>query len=202
MTDFVERVEQVVSEVPKLDAACKNLCSALIAESSTMSETDQMGPRRTELQWINAMKLFYRAVQSYELLDSPQYGIKYPQKKDQTALDRIEQLTRYNVIKACHDKVRRSGNKPGKYFGKKYFTWAPGTLEEIRCRAKLQQTNEQQLVLDDFVDAFASSLIETTSEENQEDGNAGTLSGPLTPTRHCKLAKSDVKSKRRTKPPE
>ena len=172
MADFDERLKQIVSEVPKLDAACKNLCSALIAESNSRSETDQVGPRRTELQWINTMKLFYRELQRYELLDSPQYGLEHPQTEDQTAIDRIEQLTRYNVIKACHDKVRSSGNKPGKYFGKRYFTWAQGTLEEIRDRAKLQLSEELQGILDEFVDALSVSLVDTTSEDDMETSRA------------------------------
>ena len=172
MAEFEERLDTVAAEVPKIDAACKNLASALIAESNAKSETDQEGPRRTELEWINTMKLFYRTVQNHELMDSPQYGMVHHQREDQTALDRIEQLTRYNVIKACHDKVRGSGNKPGKYFGKKYFTWAEGTLKEIRTKAKLQQSEAQQEVLDEFIDAFSASLVETTTEEDMENGRA------------------------------
>lgn len=172
MADFDNRLQQVISESPKIDAACKNLCSALIAESSTKSETDP-GPVRSQLEWINTMKVFYRSVQEHELKDSPQYGVDHPQGDEQTALDRIEQLTRYRVIKACHDKVKSSGNKPGKYFGKKFFTWAEGTLQEIRKKAEAATSSaKEKEALVEFINAFEASLVDTEGEEDSERGNA------------------------------
>lgn len=134
MAEFDEEVKMVAEELPKIDSALKNCASVLSAASLTRSESDP-GTSRSQLEWINCMKIFYKAVNLQTFKESPQWGVEHPQGQEQSALDRVDQIKRYKVLKSLHDKVLGSDGKPGKYLGKKFFSWAEGTFEEVKQRA-------------------------------------------------------------------
>ena len=113
MAEFDEEVKLAMEDMPKLDGALKNCASVLTATSLTRSETDP-GVSRSQLEWISCMKIFYKAVNLQTFKESPQWGVEHPQGEDQSALDRVDQIRRYKVIKSLCDKVAASDAKPGK----------------------------------------------------------------------------------------
>ena len=118
------------------------------------------------------MKIFYKAVNLQVFKDSPQWGLDHPQGEQQSALDRVDQIKRYRVIKSLHDKVTASNAKPAKYFGKKFFTWADGTFDEVKRRAytlgnvsENDITNtEPKCALIEFCEVLKQSLGEDDAE--------------------------------------
>jgi hypothetical protein len=190
MTEFVDPElevladlsKEVMEETPKLDAALKNLASILMGNSVTRSESDPGKPRSPN-QVINSMKYLYKAINAQAFKESPQWGVDHPQGEEQSALDRIEQIKRYKVVKMLHSRVcgtdhdvqnnskgKVGSPSPGKYFGKKFFTWAEGAFDEIKARAVATadkvatMTEDDKDALNDFVAAFEQSLRDDDAE--------------------------------------
>ena len=171
MAEFDEEVKLAMEDMPKLDGALKNCASVLTATSLTRSETDP-GVSRSQLEWISCMKIFYKAVNLQTFKESPQWGVEHPQGEDQSALDRVDQIRRYKVIKSLCDKVAASDAKPGKYLGKKFFAWADGTFEEVKQRAyslaNLSDSDinktEDKCALVEFCECMEQSLKEDDKE--------------------------------------
>lgn len=167
MAEFDMELKEVMEDRPTIEGALRNLATVLTAKSVTRSDSDP-GVSRSQVEWVNCMKLFYKAANSQTFKDSPQWGVDHPQGHTQTALDRVDQIKRYKVIKSLYDKLVASDAKPAKYFGKKFFTWSAGTFDEVKERAytlaNLSESEitktEDKCALVEFCEVLEQSLLE------------------------------------------
>jgi hypothetical protein len=102
---FDEEVRQLVDEEPKLDAACKNLIALISAKSAHTG--DSIPP----LELIQCARVLLKQLNAHELVDVVEWGSAHPQGAQQLALDRIQQITQYKVVRALKTKYGGQDNQ-------------------------------------------------------------------------------------------
>lgn len=127
----------IVNDEPKIETSLKNLVSIILGRvmsPSTEREReleDRLGPAVV----LSCARILLKTINAAQLIDTVVWGTKNPQGIAQLSLQRIEQLTRYNVIVDMHNRAVSKGGKTGKLFGKSFFTWC-NNWDVIRAAAE------------------------------------------------------------------
>ena len=159
-TQYDAEVKELVEEHPKLDAACKNLIALLSAKSAQTQ--DIIHP----LELLQCARVLLKALNAHQLVDVVEWGSSHPQSQEQGALDRIQQLTQYKVVRALRIKANDMGGKVTKLFGKSFILWS-GCWKQVRQAAMLDApTTVADASFDLFLDTFEVSLDLSTEEQS------------------------------------
>mmetsp|Transcript_37656 Transcript_37656/g.106404 ORF Transcript_37656/g.106404 Transcript_37656/m.106404 type:complete len:254 (-) Transcript_37656:173-934(-) len=121
MATLEQHVDALAADVPKLDAALKNLLSFALAEAKATGESQrQMQDVTRGVQAAaRALSLAFNALQ---LPAAPQWGLQHPQGEEETAVHRMESLTAYKAAHAMCEKVHATaGTKVTHMFGKLFL---------------------------------------------------------------------------------
>ena len=157
--EFDTEVALLVEELPKLDAAMKNII-ALLSGKSTL--TNEAIPA---LELLSCARVVLKALNAHELVDVVEWGAKHPQG-EQTAMDRITQLTCYKVVRALRIKAQGMGGKPSKLFGKSFILWS-GCWKEVRAACQQEQPGTvPDAVFSLFLDTLELSLGLSKEEQS------------------------------------
>lgn len=111
-SNLKEYIEELQNEVPRIDAAVKNLITLLV------------GSKNFEIKDALTMgKALLNAVQQTSLLDIDEFCSKYPQRDNQSGLDRLTEVCRYKTVFGLRNLVLDTKAKVSKLFGRKYLIW-------------------------------------------------------------------------------
>jgi hypothetical protein len=158
-TEFDAEVSLLVEEVPKLDAAMKNIIALLSGKSTLKSDAIPA------LELLSCARVVLKALNAHELVDVVEWGGKHPQG-EQTAMNRITQLTHYKVVRALRVKSQDMGGKPSKLFGKSFILWS-GCWKEVRAACQQEQPSTvPDAVFGLFMDTLELSLGLSKEEQS------------------------------------
>lgn len=118
--------KEVTDEEPKIEIALKNFMSILLAQSATShSHRDEFGDpvHITPDTALRSIRVLLKKINSWVLLDVVQWGVEHPQADGETAMARLDSLTRYKVLASLHGLALQKGGKTAKLFGAKFFLW-------------------------------------------------------------------------------
>lgn len=154
--------EQLKADEPTIDFALKNLMSILTAQSasSNRKSTTEDTVHFTTQSCLKCAQLVTKKLNSYSLPNVIEWGNLETQSKDQTAISRINQLTRYRVVTALRAQVLAKQGKICKLFGKLYLEWThswPHISREILVDNLLQESPLYDCLLV-FLKTFGLSL--------------------------------------------
>ena len=143
---------------PLIDAALKNLLSVLIARDSI-----QFPPQTV----LPCARLLIKKINAFALVGPVEWGSLHPQPSSQSALERIEELTKYNVICSLRGLCVTKGGSICKLFGRNYLLWTyvwteirDGIITEL-ANLKENSTLHSDInteVMTVFLDCFTQSL--------------------------------------------
>ena len=143
---------------PLIDAALKNLLSVLIARDSL-----QFSPQTV----LPCARLLIKKINAFTLVGPVEWGSLHPQQSSQSALERIEELTKYNVICSLRGLCIAKGGSICKLFGRSYLLWT-GIWTEIKEGIITELANQKENstlhsdinteVMTVFLDCFTQSL--------------------------------------------
>jgi hypothetical protein len=136
--------DRFAKEEPKIDAAIKNFMSVLLAEGLTTPDSSGHDPpatfqgptehagnenapssigrpawsTRSTVQTAQVLgRTLSRCINSFQLPPSHIWGQIHPQGAEQTASDRIDEVSRYKVAFHLWQKSVETGAKPTRLFG-------------------------------------------------------------------------------------
>lgn len=162
--------EVLMKDQPKLDVLFKNLIAISCAESQLTEEITTIHVA------LLIVRLFLGKLQSYELVEVAQWGLLNEQKEEQTASDRIDQISRYKVVRLIWLKLKNQGMKISKAFGALFLIWTNcwNDLKEQCLTSRPESISEEKILK--FLDIFESGLTimygQATGEKNGENPTA------------------------------
>uniref|UniRef100_A0A7S2WQL0 Uncharacterized protein n=1 Tax=Mucochytrium quahogii TaxID=96639 RepID=A0A7S2WQL0_9STRA len=165
-------------EVPKIGTAVKNFLTVRIANKYVLGTDDAVGedgqPERLEVDANGLHKIagaILRVVNKKELLSPAQWNEKYPQKEDQSGLERMEEIAEYRVTYTVCEKVRSNNLKVSDALGKTALKTLWPQLEQsiIEDATRFCPDNVVKAVLATFL----PDLPDTN--DNQNDTSQETL---------------------------
>jgi hypothetical protein len=116
-------IQGIMDEKPKITPAVKNYFAKLLAEGfCDVAELQALS--RELVQRINA----------FVMPTPPQWGLTHPQGENQSALDRIEQITKYKVLHKMREMALGNNGKPTELFGKTLLDVVFGDIKANRLK--------------------------------------------------------------------
>ena len=149
------QAEGLMQEEPKISEAAKNLFTVRLAEGFADA---------TALHACS--KVVLQAITAHEMLPVPQWGLAHPQREQQSAAARIDQLGEYKVRYTVWRMAKTSGARPTKMLGRSWLrsVWAdiePTVLTSERNASMDSQHGEG--LFEEYVGRFRSELEEDSS---------------------------------------
>lgn len=115
-------LDEIIQDSPKINDATKNLISIILG-SDLSSNTEVFSVTRTE-DLLRCGRLLLKALPLIEFLDTPAWGTERPQREDQSADDRISEISKYKVCLYLVNKCKQPNNASlSKMVGKKFFQY-------------------------------------------------------------------------------
>ena len=121
--------KEITEEEPKIEVALKNFMSILLAQSATgnaqahRDRDDNFVPLTSD-SVLRSVRLLIKKINTWVLPDIVQWGVANPQNENESAVERLNALTRFKVLGALHGMARQKNAKPTKLFGAKFFHWS------------------------------------------------------------------------------
>jgi hypothetical protein len=169
---LLDKVNGLLREVPKVDAALKNYYAVLVAQVQTGQVAPHVGlmavPASSMLQMIRDLS---RSINAIDLLEPEEFFERHPQREDETGLQRIENIGNYRALHTAFKTLK------GKHPEKKITQWfgvsilkTTGIKEEIM--AAFKKTMDRKRVLstsslgtDADVEEFLNVFFESVSSQ-------------------------------------
>ena len=109
---------RLMDEKPKIDRAMKNYMSILMARERSSERTKVT----TTAFLLQSARLVMSRIKQVHLVAPIEYGKLCPQKKDQTALDRMDEISNYKIYFALYQKIKANEKaSPNRLFGRSYI---------------------------------------------------------------------------------
>ena len=109
---------RLMEEKPKIDRAMKNYMSILMARERSSERTKVT----TTAFLLQSARLVMSRIKQVHLVSPIEYGKLCPQKKDQTALDRMDEISNYKIYFALYQKIKANEKaSPNRLFGRSYI---------------------------------------------------------------------------------
>ena len=148
--------ESIIRDEPKITAATKNFMSVILAESLNpnneiiVSNADALICARIFLKHLNQMIL----------PDIVEWGRLNKQNETQLGTERIDELTKYKIIKSLSDFSKSKNGKVSTLYGKLFFEWTKcySHLRELVLSDETSTSISSPEVLPYFLDRFQQSL--------------------------------------------
>lgn len=164
---------KLMNDEPRIENALKNFLSVLIGKASVPSpsipSSSMISTKQTiailSKTYLTCGRLFLKHLQDFQLIDPVSWGIKHTQQGSQSALERIDEITKYKVVFVLHKMVKEKNSKISQYFGKLFFQWSQiweefqFSLEELNKTTKVVTDEE----LSSFLNLFGDSIKSTKS---------------------------------------
>jgi hypothetical protein len=161
---LLEKVNGLLQETPKIDAALKNYYAITLAKAQTAVAGTKVGiaalPAGIVLDMIRALSISINAV---TLLEPTAFSAKYPQPEDELALRRIEHISNYRALHMASNTMARKspGSKHTKTFGVSFLK-TKGVLEGIAAAVKTSLSKKREgAAAETDVDEFLKIFVET-----------------------------------------
>lgn len=148
-TQLSEFVQEAQSESPKIEAAVKNLISLLVST------------RDVDMKDALAIaKSLLKAIHNTPLLTVDEYCLKYPQKNEQSGVDRLNEVCKLKTVIELRERVIAHQAKISKLFGRKYFAWTrcwPDIRSVVQADMKANASIAEE-TMEVFLIVFGASL--------------------------------------------
>ena len=169
---LLDKVNGLLREVPKVDAALKNYYAVLVAQVQTGQVAPHVGlmavPASSMLQMIRDLS---RSINAIDLLEPEEFFERHPQREDETGLQRIENIGNYRALHTAFKTLKRKHpeKKITQWFGVSILK-TTGIKEEIM--AAFKKTMDRKRVLstsslgtDADVEEFLNVFFESVSSQ-------------------------------------
>ena len=109
---------RLMEEKPKIDRAMKNYMSILMARERSSERTKVT----TTAFVLQSARLIMSRIKQVHLVSPIEYGKLCPQRKDQTALERMDEISNYKIYFALYQKIKLNDKaSPNRLFGRSYI---------------------------------------------------------------------------------
>ena len=109
---------RVMMESPKIDRAMKNYVSILMARERSSERAKSL----STMSILKAARLILARIKLTNLVSPIEYGNLCPQRKEQTAVERLDEISNYKIMFALWQKVATSSKaNPNHLFGRSYL---------------------------------------------------------------------------------
>ena len=162
--------DEIAADSPKIEQALKNLVSIILAK--VMSSNGFINQPQNEVSLIeitpdialSCVRIILKSVNDQSLLSPLEWGLINVQGENQTALSRIDEISKYRVLYSMHLLCLSKSGKVTKLFGKFFFLWSniwPSLAAKILQEDEIDDgrgNSNRVAALRYIVEAFGKSL--------------------------------------------
>lgn len=171
--------DEIAADSPKIEQALKNLVSIILAK--VMSSNGVINQPQNEVNSIevtpdialSCVRIILKSINEQSLLSPLEWGLINVQGENQTALSRIDEISKYRVLYSMHLLCLSKSGKVTKLFGKLFFLWSniwPNISAKILQEDEIDDgrgNSNRVAALRYIVEAFGKSLsIDPTDDDD------------------------------------
>lgn len=160
-------VSRLQQDTPQIYTTVKNLIAYLVGKGLNSTKHDEV-----RLNSTNAMlcaKVLLQTIQAYELPNVEAYAATHPQLKEQTGMERLDQIIRYKTVLQLRSVALQHGGKVSRLFGRLYFVWTQcwEPIMQLTKTKLLDSHNVPSEEVDVFLDTYGATLLSSEREQPQ-----------------------------------
>lgn len=168
--------KRIGNDKPCITDAIKNYCTCMAANGLSSDER-QRPPELGDLLAI--ARIVLRQINAVMLPAVEEWALAHPQGDDESALDRIEKLTRYNAAYLLAKQCRTADTKLTKVLGRQ-FLLAADCWDAVRAASQAELTRQRyaSALTSTFLDGWGAALtgLDAITETGQDTGQVAGLS--------------------------
>lgn len=206
----VARAEELMEEMPRIEAALKNFLSIKMAEGlappagEAAASREQPGTAGAVSQAASLQgyaRVILRELNAMELPSSPEWSQRHPQGASESGFDFMARIGDYKVVQALWQRCKMAGQKPAKLLGKSALQLV---FPEVRERLLAQPaatvqaagTGATEECLRLFIDSFDAAISAAPGDDLGDLVWAANLQAALAERQRARKAEAEERLKR------